>query len=266
MLRYRFRDSSHWIALAHARYVMFQMTAELVAGRIGRHLGNPAKMKRNRIRKRIDPSLLWNARLSRAEMDSLLKLAKSEDVSKRRLCVDYLEEIHSQIHRRFILEVADILVPDRSNKVRWATLSLIGFNYAGEEVELIGVKGWPIPVVIDGEPTIIWPEGEPEEVWTARDPECIWQFVVRWGSHKSKDIRAGVACCILEVILGNQFDPYFQRCKDVIEGGNRRFAYTLSNCWFDMFRGPRWRKFTRYIESLKRRGYSVRIPAKPTKK
>jgi hypothetical protein len=58
----------------------------------------------------------------------------------------------------------------------------------------------------------------------------LWPEVVKWGSVRSKDVRAGVACFLVEHMLEHDFLTYFNRAKRLIEKGNRRFAFTLAYC------------------------------------
>ena len=63
------------------------------------------------------------------------------------------------------------------------------------------------------------------------DPEAVWPLVTKWGAVRNRDIRAGVAVCVLEHILEFHFEEYFPRIERLIRGGVRRMALTLSMCW-----------------------------------
>ena len=152
-------------------------------------------MKRNRIADGINHVDLLGIRFSGADRRSLYRLAKSKNARDRRLCLDYLECRQGVYHnRRFIFDIADVLIPDISERVRWGTLTLLG-DYAES------------------------------------NPAQLWPVVVKWNTPRSRDIRAGIACCILEHILSHHSSPYFQRAKRVIEDGNRRFGLTLAYCY-----------------------------------
>lgn len=149
-------------------------------------------MSRNVIADRIPPEDLFVARFTRAEEGSLRNLAGSRDPRDRRLCVEYLACCGRP--GPSFLGIADLLVRDRRESVRWAVLVLVGLNYAEE------------------------------------NPQAAWPFVARWGSAPSRDLRIGVACCVLEHILQQDFARYFPKARKIVEEGNRRFALTLLYC------------------------------------
>jgi hypothetical protein len=62
------------------------------------------------------------------------------------------------------------------------------------------------------------------------DPEPIWEFMVRWGRNRSQDLRAGIACVLLEHHLPLHFDEYFPRVRELARQ-DARFAWTLSICY-----------------------------------
>jgi hypothetical protein len=149
----------------------------------------------NRIDAGISPDDFPFSRFSPLERESLRKLATSRRVEERRLCVDYLWlGIEHPQNYRFIVEICDILIPDKSQYVRWQTLLLVG-RFAEHR------------------------------------PELIWPLVVKWGSVKSEDIRQGIACCALEHIFEHHFTEYFKIATSLIKEGNHRFKQTLGACW-----------------------------------
>ena len=153
-------------------------------------------MPKNRISRRVPPIELCGIRFSQTERRSLYALARSRDVRDRRLCLEYLWCGAGVYHnRRFIFDIANYLIPDRSQRVRWGMLLLLGDHYAESH------------------------------------PKQLWPLVAKWGSVGNEDIRAGVACCILENILEYHFCRYFCVAKRLIEKGNRRFGLTLTYCW-----------------------------------
>ncbi len=153
-------------------------------------------MRRNRIEARIFPLDLDRIVFTKEEKQSIRALAASTKLADRRRAFDYLRSGQwVDRNKRFILEMCDRLIPDRSPYVRGQSLLLIGDSYAETE------------------------------------PEVIWPLVVKWGSVPNRDIRVRVACYVLEHILEYHFQDYFPRVKELIESGNRRFALTLSICW-----------------------------------
>ena len=149
----------------------------------------------NRILSSNSPSDLVHVRFNRSEQRSLLRLYLRGDLRSRRLCVDYLRAgLGVRGNRQFILGMCDRMIPDRSTYVRWQALLMLGQH-------------------------------------AERHPDEIWPSVLKWGTVKNRDIRQGVACCVLEHVLEHHFDPYFDRALSHIAGGHRRFAYTLAYCW-----------------------------------
>jgi len=63
------------------------------------------------------------------------------------------------------------------------------------------------------------------------DPEAIWPMVEKWGSSAKEDIRTAIATCVLEHILEHHFEPFFDRCAKLVQGGNVEFADTFWRCW-----------------------------------
>lgn len=153
---------------------------------------------RDRIAQRICPSDLVHVRFSQAERKSLRNLAESPSPADQELCIEYLSNgVGVRSNRRFIVEIADLLLPRRSENVRW-----------GAACRLLG--NWE---------------------YVRDNPKVVWPLVVKWGSVHSHDIRSAIACCVLEEILQFHFNEYFARCKDIVNRGNRRFAETLAMCW-----------------------------------
>lgn len=153
------------------------------------------KAIRNRIEEGLSPEDCRRHRYNEAEKNSLRRLATSLSVSDKRRCYEYLRVSNNfQRNGLLFLELADALIPSRSQTIRWGTLSLLG-DYCQSH------------------------------------PEALWPMVVKWGSVSSEDIRGGVACCILEHLLQYHFHAYFERAKVIILNGNKPFAYTLGICY-----------------------------------
>jgi hypothetical protein len=62
------------------------------------------------------------------------------------------------------------------------------------------------------------------------EPEAVWQFVRRWGTHKQKNLRDAIACCLLEHLLEYHFDLIFPRVKQAAEE-SKLFGDTFTCCW-----------------------------------
>ncbi|MCS6776622.1 MAG: hypothetical protein RMJ43_07220 [Chloroherpetonaceae bacterium] len=149
---------------------------------------------RDRVREGVLPRLLRQHRFNRAEQDTLRTLAHSARAEDRRRCFDYLS-CASDFRRNgaLLLELADPLVLGRSHSVRWGVLVLLG-SYCEEH------------------------------------PEVLWPLVTRWGSMRSRSLRAAVGVCILEHLLEYHFAEYFVQIQKWLAEGNRRFRLTVCVC------------------------------------
>lgn len=45
------------------------------------------------------------------------------------------------------------------------------------------------------------------------EPEAVWAFILRWGVFPQSDLRAAIACCLLEHLLEHHFSTYFSRVE-----------------------------------------------------
>jgi len=72
------------------------------------------------------------------------------------------------------------------------------------------------------------------------DPEPIWAFIVRWGRHRSEDLRTGIALVLLEHLLPLHFESVFPRARKLARS-NEKFAWTLEWCQ-SSFCAPRERR------------------------
>jgi hypothetical protein len=80
------------------------------------------------------------------------------------------------------------------------------------------------------------------------DPEEVWQFVRRRGSHRQKDLRDAIACCLLEHLLEYHFELIFPRVEEATKK-SKLFADTFTRCWkFGQTKVPKnSRKFDRLL-------------------
>jgi hypothetical protein len=82
------------------------------------------------------------------------------------------------------------------------------------------------------------PDGKRDPRWQAiirvgefieTHPEPVWAFTRRWGKHAQSDLRAAIACCLLEHLLEAHFELLFPRVE--AEGlTSPRFANTFALC------------------------------------
>ena len=83
------------------------------------------------------------------------------------------------------------------------------------------------------------PEGELDPRWQAiigiaeyiePHPDEVWRFTRKWGANANADLRAAVATCLLEHLLGHHFHQVFPLVSEACRR-SRRFADTFSRCW-----------------------------------
>jgi hypothetical protein len=61
-------------------------------------------------------------------------------------------------------------------------------------------------------------------------PERVWQVVEEFGASDDPDMRAGIACVLLEHLLEHHFAVYFPKVQERVESGDQAFADTFSTC------------------------------------
>jgi hypothetical protein len=145
----------------------------------------------NRVEVGIDPFYI-NSRFTPKERCTLKELILSGGPIGRRRCVKYLQYgTPYPGNRRFIFEMCDTLISDP--RVRWPAVFALG-DYAKSH------------------------------------PKELWPLVLKWGSVRSRDIRDGVRCCILEHILEYHFREFFSKAARRAER-DARFAYTLQGIY-----------------------------------
>lgn len=93
-----------------------------------------------------------------------------------------------------------------------------------------------VEAILPGQPA---PEGECDRRWQAiiaiadyipTDPEAVWDFIHVWGCHAQEDLRAAVATCLLEHLLGEHFATMFPRAERLADADSL-FADTILHCW-----------------------------------
>ncbi len=140
------------------------------------------------------PGDILGLRFTRAEGQTLLELARSRNAASRKRCVEWFSPGALNLQNLpVLLELADILLPDPNPNIRWRVL--VDLSHFLED-----------------------------------QPEKIWPLIIEWGSVYNPDIRAGVALCLLEHLLGYHFEEFFEQSKQAIMNGNTRFIYTLRHC------------------------------------
>jgi hypothetical protein len=82
------------------------------------------------------------------------------------------------------------------------------------------------------------PQGKKDPRWQAiilignyieNYPDEVWQFVEKWGSHPSQDLRSAIATCLLEHLLEYHFDRIFPLVEEA-SLRSKRFAKTFGYC------------------------------------
>ncbi len=107
------------------------------------------------------------------------------------------------------------------------------------------------------------PDGQIDRRWQAisavgefidREPEAVWSFIKRWGGSANGDLRAAIATCLLEHLLENHFDRFFERVERAARA-DRLFADMVCTCWkFGQAGEPeRAARFDRLLAALRKR-------------
>ena len=92
---------------------------------------------------------------------------------------------------------------------------------------------------------------ELSQVISSGDPEIAWEVVVEHADSEDKDLRAAIACVLLEELLDEHFDDYFPRVRKMVRQGSPRVLDTISTCWFDSF-GSRYRRVQNLVANAQR--------------
>ncbi len=90
--------------------------------------------------------------------------------------------------------------------------------------------------VLPGE---VAPPGETDPRWQAimliedfvkQDPTAIMPFVLKWGVHEEEDLRAAIACLLLERLLEFHFETIFPQVEQTALA-SPLFADTFLKAW-----------------------------------
>ena len=134
--------------------------------------------------------------LTADEQATLRLLAGSKNRHQRKRCAEWLKAIADvKANQPLVLELADILIPDRDQNIRWGILTIALSPKLGN--------------------------------WDCAD---LWPLVVKWGSVRNTDIRTAVGVCVLEHLLELAPEEYVGKAQRLIASGNKRFAFTLACC------------------------------------
>lgn len=61
-------------------------------------------------------------------------------------------------------------------------------------------------------------------------PDDIWPIIKHYGHSDDEDMRAGVACILLEHLLEHHRRRFYRRAKRLASKSSK-FKYTLDMCW-----------------------------------
>ncbi len=62
-------------------------------------------------------------------------------------------------------------------------------------------------------------------------PEKVWQVVLEFGASRDTDMRSGIACVLLESLLGFHFAYYFPKVSRLVKRASAEFADMFLGCW-----------------------------------
>ena len=83
----------------------------------------------------------------------------------------------------------------------------------------------------------------------ATNPEGVWQVVAEFGNSSDDDMRAAIACVLLEHLFEEDFETYFSRVREEIRAGRSLMIKTLQMCSLD---GPNHQKAQRFVRNANR--------------
>jgi hypothetical protein len=81
------------------------------------------------------------------------------------------------------------------------------------------------------------------------NPEGVWQVVAEFCNSSDDDMRAAIACVLLEHLLDADFETYFPRVREEVQRGRSWMIKTLQMCWLD---GPNYQKARRFVRNANR--------------
>jgi hypothetical protein len=89
-------------------------------------------------------------------------------------------------------------------------------------------------------------------------PDDVWSIIEKYSNSPDREMRAAIACCLLEHIFEEDFRKYFGKVKKIIHKGGtkgRRMLDTLDTCWY--FDNETEAKALAYSRSMGRRRYGT---------
>ena len=89
------------------------------------------------------------------------------------------------------------------------------------------------------------------EVIFSGDPEIAWEIVVEHADSEDDDLRAAIACLLLEDLLDQYFDEYFPRVCKMARNASPGTLEMIRTCWFDNF-GPRYHRLQNIVAKQER--------------
>ena len=128
----------------------------------------------------------------RIPLAKLRAMTASANADRRLLAIMLMQKQTS--HRKIepYLTIGREMIEDADNDCRWQALILVG--------EYIQTK-----------------------------PKLVWETVKRYGISDDDDLRAGVACVLLEHLM--EHHPRYRPQAKRISSKSKQFADTLSTCW-----------------------------------
>ena len=83
------------------------------------------------------------------------------------------------------------------------------------------------------------------------DAETPWQIVIEHAESEDQDLRAAIACMLLEELLDEYFDEYFPRLRELVKEGSPRVIEVARMCWIRDIEG-RQRKLDNLLTKAQR--------------
>lgn len=167
---------------------------------------------------------------------------------------DLLNEVWEQVHANTTpLDFQEIVVlttsPDKEKRL-FALLSMQELMDAGNSPSVYFEMAHTM--MRDPDNTCRWQALIVIGHFLEDNPDAVWQVVREFGGSGDEDMRAGVACVLLEALLEAHFEDYFPKVRKWILLGPVTVAETLDMCWFDGCQGNRYKRVQNLLRNVAR--------------
>src|SRR5262249_41019656 len=147
------------------------------------------------------------------------------------------------------LELITGLARDKDPRERLVALALMQRQIYQAGVEPIVFFPLARELVADPDNTCRWQALIVVSESIETHPGEVWRVVVEHAHSPDEDMRAGVACVVLEHLIDLQFDVMLPWLRAELLKGSETFAQTVDMCWFDHNEGLRYRTVQKLLRN-----------------